>query len=101
MSEMMEEARREKIDLVWASVFMSFVATVAIILVLSFSPGTDLDKATAIDLIVGWTSSVLCAVMMLAIPGSSKALLLAGRVLVWLTFASIAVAGVLGIVSIW
>ena len=100
MSELMEEGRREKIDLVWASVFQSLVATVAMTLLCAFSPGNNIDMATAIDLMVGWTISILCVVMLLANPGSSKALLSAGRLLVWLVFASLAIAGILGMNSI-
>ena len=97
----MDDGRREKVDLAWAAVFMSAVATVALTLLFTFSGGTTLDLVTGMDLIVGWTISVLSVVLLLTTPGASKVLLVCGRVMVWMAFCSLAVAGALGILSMF
>ncbi len=96
----MDEDRVQKINLVWASVYVSIVCTVALVLLFSFAGGSGLDVVIAIDLVVGWITSVLSVVLLLTLPGESRALLVLGRLLVWAACLTLVIAAGLGVLSI-
>ena len=96
----MDESRRQKIDLVWAAVYVSVVATVALALLFSFAGSSGIDTVIAIDLVVGWTLSVISVVTLLLLSGAGRALLLFGRILIGLACFTLIVAAGLGVLSI-
>jgi len=96
----MEENRQQRIDLVWAAVFMSCIATVALALLFTFASGAPLNTVIAMDLVGGWILSVLAVVLLLTLPIEGKALLAFGRIVIWLALLTLLIAGGLGVLSI-
>ena len=95
----MDDLRSQKLDLAWAGVFLSVVCAVALALLFTFTGGLHLHRIAAIDLILAWLGSVTVVVLLLALP-SSRALVMAGRLLVALIFFALVVAAILGSISI-
>jgi hypothetical protein len=96
----MSDPSASKRDLVWAAVFLSAISTVGLTLLLTFGGYSSLDNVTAVLLIAGWTLSVFAVVLLLTVPGQAAGLLVAGRVLAWLIFATLGLASVFGVLSI-
>ncbi len=88
--------RREKLDLVWGSVFFTTFAGWGLTMVV-FGGGTG-TEAIAIALTIGALLSLVTVPLLLSVPGSSAALLAGGRVLLWLQAACLGAACVLGII---
>jgi hypothetical protein len=97
---MEETRRREKPDLIWAAVFLTAVIAVFLVVLFAFAVGEKLVPEMAIVLLIGGGLSVLNATLLLSAPGQGPALLTVGRLLVWVSFLAIAIACVLGVVSI-
>ncbi|MHC4224934.1 MAG: hypothetical protein ACYSX0_16185 [Planctomycetota bacterium] len=96
---MEETGRREKLDLVWAAVFLTAVIAVFLVVLFAFVAGQELVPEMAIVLLIGGALSVLNATLLLSVPGQGSALLTIGRLLVWVSFLAVAIACVLGVVS--
>jgi hypothetical protein len=97
---MEETRRREKLDLVWATVFLTAVITAFLVVLFAFVAERKLVAEMAIVLLIGGGLSALNATLLLSAPGQGAGLLTIGRLLVWVSFLAIAVACVLGVISL-
>ena len=92
--------RREKLDLVWASVALGALAFAGLQLLLNVSEGARLDLIAAAFLVVAEVFAMLNVTLLLSAPAQPAALLMAGRFLLWICFSVMMVAGGLGITSL-
>ena len=95
----MEDTDRQKLHLVWASVFLTAVGAFGLTLLLAFGQGKDLEVASGILFIAAGLVVVLDAILLLSSPRAGPGLLVIGRLLLWVAFACLFVAGALGGVS--
>jgi len=96
----MQPERTQKVDLVWAAVFLSGVSTLGLTLLFAFGNASGLERATAALLILAWMLAVLGVVLLLTVPGAARGLLVGGRVLIWTVFLALALAALLGVLSV-
>lgn len=90
--------RRQKLDVVWASVFLTAFAMWGVF-VLAASEASDL-QLTAVGLALGLIFSLFTVPLLLLFSGSGRGLLLVGRILVCVQLLCLVAAVVLGIVVI-
>lgn len=95
----MDDTDRQKLRLVWASVFLTAVGALGLTLLLAFGQSTRLEFASGILFIAAGLIVVLDATLLLSSPRSGPGLLAVGRLLLWAAFACVFVAGALGSVS--
>ena len=87
--------RRQKLDLVWASIFLAAFAAWGLTM-LAYLQGSDLAPI-AIAMTLALLVSVLAVPLPLLFAGGGRGVLLIGRVLVCLQLLSLAAALVMGI----
>ena len=92
----MDDGYRQKIHIVWASVFMCalFVWGVSLMVL-----GDGAPPGVGEFLLVGFILSVVNVPLLLSQPGNGPALLAGGRILLWLQVACIVGAGMIPLVS--
>jgi hypothetical protein len=95
----MDDTDRQRLHLAWASVFLTVVAAFGLTLSLVFGMGTGLDVASGILFIAAGLLVVLDATLLLGAPRAGPGLLVVGKLLLWVAFACLSVAGALGGVS--
>ena len=88
--------RRQKLDLVWASIFLAAFAAWGLTMLVLLQAGSELAPI-AIAMTLTLLLSVLAVPLLLLFPGGGRAVLLIGRVLVCLQLLSLAAALVMGI----
>ena len=89
--------RREKLDLVWGSVFLTTFAAWGMTLMMSVGPGSE-AVPIMIAMMISLILSLVTVPLLLSVSGSSAALLGGGRVLLWLQAACLGAACVLGVI---
>ncbi len=89
--------KREKLDLVWGSVFLTTFGMWGLTLMV-FAGGTGTEPI-GIALMIGVLLSLVTVPLLLSVPGSSAALLAGGRALLWLQALCLGVALVMGIIQ--
>ncbi|MCZ6574709.1 MAG: hypothetical protein O7C98_16275 [Planctomycetota bacterium] len=92
----MDDGLRQKIHIVWASVFLCaiFVWGVSMMITTDGAP-----PMVGEFLLVGFILGVVNVPLLLSQPGNGPALLAGGRILLWLQVACIVGAGVIPLVS--
>jgi len=88
--------KREKLDLVWGSVFLTTLGMWGLTMMV-FAGGTGTEPI-GIALMIGVLLSLVTVPLLLSVPRSSATLLTAGRILLWLEAGCLAAALVLGVV---
>ena len=88
----MDNGHRQKIHIVWASVFLCaiFVWGLSMVITTGGAP-----SPVGEFLLVGFLLSVVNVPLLLSQPGNGPALLAGGRILLWLQVACLVVAGVI------
>ena len=92
---MENDQNREKLHLVWGSVFLAAFAAWGMTLMMSVRPGSE-ALPIMIAMMISMILSLVTLPLLLSVPGSSAALLAGGRVLLWLQAFCLGVALVLG-----
>ncbi|MFQ5655678.1 MAG: hypothetical protein ACE5GW_13235 [Planctomycetota bacterium] len=90
---------RERIDLAWASVYLSALAVSGLFLLAAFASGEAAILA-AIALIAAIAPLILNVVLLLSVPGERPSLLRASRILLWLALAALLAACVFGVLTV-
>ena len=92
----MDDGHRQKINIVWASVFMCalFVWGVSLVVL-----GGGAPPLVGEFLLVGFILSVINVPLLLSQPSNGPALLAGGRILLWLQVACIVGAGIIPLAS--
>ena len=90
----MDDGHRQKIHIVWASVFMCAICTWGVTMAIA-APGPP--EEVTILLALGLVLSVVNVPLLLSQPGNSSALLAGGRILVWLQVVCFVGACVVGL----
>ena len=94
----MDNQRREKLDLVWGSVFLfTFAMWGVTLLILEGGTGT---APIMIALGIGVILSLVIVPLLLSVPGSSATLLKAGRILLWLEVSCLGVGALVGLMTL-
>ncbi len=91
----MDNQRREKLDLVWGSVFLFTFAMWGLTLLIPDGP-----VPIMIALGIGVFLSLVTVPLLLSVPGSSATLLKAGRILLWLEVSCLGVGALVGVMTI-
>ncbi len=86
---------REKLHLVWGSVFLTTFAAWGMTIMLFVGPDSE-ALPIAIAMMISMILSLVTVPLLLSVPGSSASLLAGGRVLLWLQAFCLGVALVLG-----
>ena len=86
---------REKLRLVWGSVFLTAFVAWGMTIMVSVGAGSE-AVPIAIAMMISMILSLVTVPLLLTVPGSSAALLAGGRVLLWLQAFCLGVALVLG-----
>ncbi len=88
----MDDGHRQKIHIVWASVFMCALCVWGISMVIGTGGAPPLVGEF---LLVGFILSIVNVPLLLSQPGNGPALLAGGRILLWLQVACLVGAGVI------
>ena len=91
----MDNQRREKLDLVWGSVFLFTFAMWGLTLLIPDGPGPIM-----IALLISVLLSLVTVPLLLSVPGSSATLLKAGRILLWLEVSCLGVGALVGLMAL-
>ncbi len=86
---------REKLHLVWGSVFLTAFAAWGMSIMVFVDAGSEADP---IAMLISMILSLVTVPLLLSVPGSSAALLVGGRVLLWLQAFCLGVALLLGVI---
>lgn len=91
----MQDNDRRRMQLVWASVYMSTVTVIGAALVVVFSGGSPIEVAAGASFIAGTLAMVFNTVLLLT--GESGARLLGfAKGMIWFAFLCLTAGGVLG-----
>ena len=90
---------REKLHLVWGSIFLAVFAAWGMSIMVSVETGSEAEPI-AIAMLISMILSLVTVPLLLSVPGSSAALLAGGRVLLWLQAFCLGAALVLGVTQI-
>ena len=93
---MENDQNREKLHLVWASVFLTAFAMWAMTVMLSVQLGQE-ALPIAIAMMISLIVSPVTVTALLSVPGSSAVLLARGRMLLWLQLFCLVVALLIGV----
>ena len=88
---------REKLHLVWGSVFLTAFAAWGMSIMVFVDAGSEADPI-AIAMLISMILSLVTVPLLLSVPDSSAALLVGGRVLLWLQAFCLGVALLLGVI---
>ena len=91
------DQERDKLRLVWGTVFLAACAAWGMQIMVSVNAGSEAEPIV-IAMMISMILSLVTVPLLLSVPGSSAALLVGGRVLLWLQAFCLGVALVLGVV---
>ena len=90
--------KKEKLHLVWGSVYLAALAAWGMTIMFSVEAGSEV-LPIVIAMMISVLLSAVTVPLLLSVPGSSAALLGGGRVLLWLQALCLGVALVMGVVQ--
>ena len=90
---------KEKLHLVWGSVFLTAFAGWGLTIVFFSGAINDPDIISiVISMMIGALFSLITVPLLLSVPGSSPALLAGGRILLWIQSLCLVTACVIGVI---
>ena len=96
----MEDEHRQKMNLVWAGLFLSSISMFGTGVVVAFAQGAVFEIASGVAFILAVLVIVFNTTWLLTTPGASPSRMRRGKTLVWLSFTLIAVGGALGCIAL-
>jgi len=78
-----DDRRKEKLDIVWGSVFLTGVAALSWMILISATPVARVSSFVPQMLAASAAVSIVTVPLLLSVPGSSPTLLAGGRILLW------------------